>query len=89
MHVPGVVPSVMVKVALQAINHSLGEGVDPAQIQIFRSRSYAPELQRDPVITATMPELLVRGYLAVRRAEAEAFAAGDVELEQRHHLHRF
>ncbi|MEZ4662293.1 MAG: hypothetical protein R2911_32485 [Caldilineaceae bacterium] len=39
--VPGVVPQVMVNEALRAINHSLGEGIDPAQVPIFRSRSYA------------------------------------------------
>ncbi|MCB9150667.1 MAG: phytanoyl-CoA dioxygenase family protein [Caldilineaceae bacterium] len=49
--VPGVVPHVMVDEALRAINHSLGEGIDPEQVHIFRSRSYAPELQRQPVIT--------------------------------------
>ena len=51
VHVPGVVPRVMVNAALRAINHSMGEGIDPAQIQIFRSRSYAPELQKQAVIT--------------------------------------
>lgn len=51
VHVPGVVPRVMVNAALRAINHSMGEGIDPAQIQTFRARSYAPELQREPVIT--------------------------------------
>lgn len=51
LHVPGVVPKLMVDRALQAINHSLGDGIDPARIQTFRSQSYAPELQREPVIT--------------------------------------
>lgn len=51
VHVPGVVPRVMANAALRAINHSVGEGIDPTQIQIFRARSYVPELQNDPVIT--------------------------------------
>ena len=49
--VPNVVPQVMVDAALKAINHSLGEGIDPEQVHIFRQRSYAPELQKEPVIT--------------------------------------
>lgn len=51
VHVPAVVPRMMVDQALFAINHSLGEGIEPAQIQIYRSRSYCPEVQNNPVIT--------------------------------------
>lgn len=51
VRVPNVVPRDKIDAALKAINHSLGEGIDPAQIHIFRSRSYCPELQRQPVIT--------------------------------------
>jgi hypothetical protein len=51
VHVPGVVPRIMVDRALQAINHSLGEGMDPAEITRFRARSYCPELQGTPPIT--------------------------------------
>jgi hypothetical protein len=36
--------------ALRAINHSLGEGIDPAQIRKFRIQSYCPELQASPPI---------------------------------------
>lgn len=50
VHVPGVVPQVLVDRALTAINHSLGEGIDPAQINIYRSQSYCPELRKSPVI---------------------------------------
>ncbi|MCZ6681339.1 MAG: phytanoyl-CoA dioxygenase family protein [Candidatus Poribacteria bacterium] len=48
---PGVVPRVMVDVALRAINSSVGEGMNPDDMVTFRSRSYCPELQREPVIT--------------------------------------
>lgn len=48
---PGIVPQERVRAALRAINASLGEqGIDPAQLTTFRSRSYAPELQSDPAI---------------------------------------
>ena len=49
--VPGVVPQMMVDAAVRAINASLGEGIDPTQVPIYRSRSFCPELQREPVIT--------------------------------------
>lgn len=51
VHIPGVVPQLMVEAAVKAINHSLGEGIDPEQVVIYRSRSFCPELQREPVIT--------------------------------------
>lgn len=50
VHVAGVVPQVMVERALHAINHSVGQGMDPAEMQTMRSRSFCPELQQDPVI---------------------------------------
>ncbi len=49
--ISGVIPQIMVDDAVRAINHSLGEGIDPAQIVTYRSRSFCPELQHAPVIT--------------------------------------
>lgn len=49
--VRGVVPPVMIDAALRAINSSLGEGIDPAELPRFRAQSYCPELQSQPVIT--------------------------------------
>jgi len=51
VHIPNVVTKKKVNAALRAINHSLGEGVDAADMQTFRAQSYCPELRRDPVIT--------------------------------------
>ncbi|GIX06860.1 MAG: hypothetical protein KatS3mg115_1263 [Candidatus Poribacteria bacterium] len=49
----GVLPRVMVEAARQAINHSLGyEGMNKEDLPAFRSRSYCPEIQKDPLITA-------------------------------------
>lgn len=50
VHIPGVIPQVMVDKALHAINHSIGEGMDKDDIVTMRSRSYCTELQREPVI---------------------------------------
>ncbi|MCC7262727.1 MAG: phytanoyl-CoA dioxygenase family protein [Candidatus Latescibacteria bacterium] len=51
VQLPGVVPQVMVDAALRAINHSFGEGMDPALLNQFRSQSYCPELRQHEVIT--------------------------------------
>jgi len=47
------------------------------------------ELERDSVLLPSMKELLARCYVAVRRAEAEAFAEKNVEFELRQHFYRF
>ena len=47
------------------------------------------ELEMNPVILHAMNDLLARCYMKVRRSEAEAFAAEDVDFEIRHHLYRF
>jgi len=49
--IPGVVPRIMIDAALRAINHSVGEGIDPAQLTRFRAQTYCPELAEQPVIT--------------------------------------
>jgi glutamine synthetase len=47
------------------------------------------ELEKDEFLLATMPDLLARCYLAVRRSEAAAFSAQDLDFEIRHHFYRF
>jgi hypothetical protein len=51
VHVPGVVPRVMVEAAIKAINHSIGNGISMEQVTTMRSQSYCTELQKEPVIT--------------------------------------
>ncbi len=51
LKVPGVIPPLMIDAAVCAINASLGQGIDPAQVPIYQSRSFCPELQREAVIT--------------------------------------
>lgn len=51
VHLPGAVPRRLVERALAAINQSLGRGIDPAQVETYRSRSFCPELQTSRVIT--------------------------------------
>ncbi|MFC5648349.1 phytanoyl-CoA dioxygenase family protein [Paenibacillus solisilvae] len=51
VHVKDVIPKIMVDEALRHINHSVGEGMNPADLPIFRSQSFCPELQSTPPIT--------------------------------------
>jgi hypothetical protein len=52
LRLPGAVPQELVDAARRAINASLGDrGIDPAQLNSFRSKSYCPELQGASVIT--------------------------------------
>ncbi len=48
--IPGVVPRVMIDRAMRAINHSLGEGMNVADMPILRAQSYCPEIKNTPVI---------------------------------------
>jgi phytanoyl-CoA dioxygenase PhyH len=72
--VPGVVPAARLAAALRAINHSLGQGLPPADLPVFRSRSFCPELQRAPVILdllrATPAWLLAECLLGEGRVES-------------------
>ena len=47
------------------------------------------ELEKDELLLATMPELLARCYLAVRRSEDAAFSARELDFEIRNHFYRF
>jgi len=71
--VPGVVSGAPLAAALRAINHSLGQGLPPADLPVFRSRSFCPELQRAPVILdllrATPAWLLAESLLGEGRVE--------------------
>lgn len=52
-----VVPAEKVAAALRVINAALGaNGADPAQLPIYRSRSWVPEVAGDPAIVALLME---------------------------------
>jgi hypothetical protein len=69
VHVPGVVPRVMVDAAVRAINHSVGEGMDREEMVKMRAQTYCRELTRTPVITdlfnATPAHSLVESAIGV------------------------
>ena len=47
---PALAPEKLTNVALRAINHSVGKGMDPKDVPSFRSTSYCPELRNEPPI---------------------------------------
>lgn len=77
-----VVPRVMVDAALRAINHSLGEGIDPEQLNTYRSRSFCPELQDQPVITDLLNKTpaLALAESAIGAGKIKPVTAGQIAL---------
>ena len=51
LKIPEVIPEVMVGEALQAINHSMGEGMNEDDMDTLREQTYCPEIKSTPVIT--------------------------------------
>jgi hypothetical protein len=51
VRIPGVIPGAGVQAALRAINHSLGSGMNVADVPQLQARGHCPELRRQPVIT--------------------------------------
>jgi hypothetical protein len=73
--VPGVVPRIMCDRALREINHSVGEGMNVADMPILRSQSYCPEITGEPVIrdllAATPAWQLAESAIGAGRIRAE------------------
>jgi hypothetical protein len=70
----GVVPQIMIDDALRAINAWVGEGMDREDMTRYRAQSFAPELQKEPVITN-----LVNATPIISMAES-VMGAGNVPL---------
>ncbi len=51
LHLPGAVSREACHAAMRAINHSVGQGIDIADVAQMRARSYCTELQKEPFIT--------------------------------------
>ncbi len=65
LKVENVVPRIMVDAAVRAINHAMGQGMNPADIPTFAAQSYCPALVKTPVITD-----LLNGTPALSLAES-------------------
>jgi hypothetical protein len=51
IHLPNLIPPHLLYRALQAINASIGKGMNVADMERFVSQSFCPELRSDPIIT--------------------------------------
>lgn len=83
VQLPGAVARPLVDRALRVINASLGErGIPPEDLPILRSRSYAPETQRDPAITDLLNAsgLLGLAESAIAKDELQPVQAGQIAL---------
>lgn len=49
--IPGVIPKIRINKALQAINYSVGEGMNVEDMTIYRSQSYCPDIKNTPIIS--------------------------------------
>jgi hypothetical protein len=80
---PGAVPQELVGNALRAINASLGDqGMDPALLTQFRSRSYCPEVQGSTAITDLINESSVWQYVesAIGAGKVRPVRGGQIAL---------
>ncbi|MBM7563073.1 phytanoyl-CoA dioxygenase family protein [Paenibacillus sacheonensis] len=82
IHVPGVIPKVMVDQAMRQINHSVGEGMDPAKMPTYRSQSFCPELQDLPVIAGLFNDTPVKALVEdlIGHGEAKPVGSGQIAL---------
>jgi hypothetical protein len=82
VQVPGVVPPALVNTALRAINHSVGQGMNVADMQTFRAQSYCPEVQHTPAISDLLngTPLLSLAESAVGAGKLKPVHAGQIAL---------
>jgi hypothetical protein len=70
--IPGVIPRPQIDAALRAINHSVGQGMNVADMREFAVQSYCPELRLAPVIVDLLEKT---GAMAIAES---AIGAGKV-----------
>jgi hypothetical protein len=78
--VPGAVSAALRDEALRAINASIGRGIDPAQVETYRARSFCPELQREPVVTDLFQRSEARGLAESLLGRLEPVKTGQIAL---------
>jgi Phytanoyl-CoA dioxygenase (PhyH) len=82
IHIPGVIPKLMVDNAVRHINHSVGEGMDPGNMQTYRAQSFCPELQNQPPIAGLFNDTPVKSLVEdlIGEGKARPVGAGQVAL---------
>ena len=82
--VPGVVPSLMVDAARQAINHSIGAvGMDQGDLERFRAQSYCNEIRESPAIVALYAKTPVRDIAESLMGEGNVNVPGSAQIALR------
>jgi hypothetical protein len=82
LHVPKLIPPHLLYRALQAINASIGKGMNVADMETFASQSFCPELRSDPIITDLFnasPAIAV-AEAAIGHGSLQAVTIGQVAL---------
>jgi hypothetical protein len=80
--IPGVIPLPRAAAALRAINASLGEGADPAQLDTLRSQSWCPEVTNHPAILDLLTETAAWSLAesAIGKGQLEPVERGQIAL---------
>lgn len=76
IHVPGVIPKLMVDNAMRHINAAAGEGMDPARMPIYRAQSFFPEMMGTPPITGLFNDTPVKSLVEDLIGEGSALPVG-------------
>jgi hypothetical protein len=80
VRIPGLVEPPIVAAALKAINESLGRGLPPDRITVYRSRSFCPELQREAVVLDLFHATPVRALAESLLGRIEDVRTGQIAL---------
>jgi hypothetical protein len=80
VRVPDMIPAPRIAAALKAINHSVGRGLPPDQVAVYRSRSFCPELQRASVILDLFHETPARTVAESLLGRIEDVRSGQIAL---------
>jgi hypothetical protein len=78
--IPDLIPAPLIAAALKAINHSLGRGLPPEQVAVYRSRSFCPELQHASVILDLFHETPARTVAESLLGRIEDVRSGQIAL---------
>ena len=83
LKIASVISAKQINLALRTINHSLGKGIDPRQIDKYRAGSYCPELTQHPAITDLLYGSDVWGMVTSLTAEDKMTLWGGAQIALR------
>ncbi|WP_308638096.1 phytanoyl-CoA dioxygenase family protein [Paenibacillus silvisoli] len=83
IHIPGVIPRVLVDQAVKHINHAVGQGMPVEEMTKYRAQSYCPELTDKPPITGLFNDTPVKGFVEDLLGEGMARQIGGGQIALR------